>query len=59
MTLRGPSEITAKGRYFASNYYFSFVIIVITARYAQKYCIISGENICPILALIVSCLDKT
>ena len=56
MTLRGPSEMTAKGRYFASNYYFSFVIIVITARYAQKYFIIttlSGENICPILSLTV------
>ena len=37
MTLQGPSEMTAKGHYFATNYYFSFVIIVITARYAQKY----------------------
>ena len=29
MTLRGPSEMTAEGRYFASIYNYSYIIIII------------------------------
>ena len=30
MTLRGPSEMTAEGRYFTSNYYYAYHIYFYT-----------------------------
>ena len=36
MTLRGPSEMTAEGRYFASNYYYHYTLI---KRYGMMRCV--------------------